>query len=222
MGLKRGDVRLKKSYSSREVAALTGLTARQLQGWDAGRLVQGSIAPVRTAAGGFTERRYSPIELFELLVLADLRRRGFSVHRLRQLVANLRARFGVRLFDAIEGGPLKLFTDGHDVYALTASGELHSLLQTPDQPLLMLRNEGPLRELGVRIRSRKRPAPQAGRRKSAPAPAAPPESPESALPADTAEPTAPAVDAGMPDGGGAGADSSSADQFGPTEPDETP
>ena len=29
-------MRLKRTYSSREVAALTGLTARQLQLWDAG------------------------------------------------------------------------------------------------------------------------------------------------------------------------------------------
>ena len=38
----------------------------------------------RPSAGGYTERRYTPIELFELLVLADLRRRGFTVHQLHQ------------------------------------------------------------------------------------------------------------------------------------------
>ena len=72
-------MKLKKTYSSREVAALTGLTARQLQLWDASGLVPPAIAPHRTAAGGYTERRYTPIDLFELLVLADLRRRGFSI-----------------------------------------------------------------------------------------------------------------------------------------------
>ena len=30
----------------------------------------------KTDAGGFTERRYTPIELLELMVLADLRRRA--------------------------------------------------------------------------------------------------------------------------------------------------
>ena len=70
-------MRLKKTYSSREVAALTGITARQLQLWDAGGLLTPTVRPHRTAAGGFTERRYTPIELFELIVLADLRRRGF-------------------------------------------------------------------------------------------------------------------------------------------------
>jgi len=149
-------MRLKKNYSSREVAVLTGLTARQLQWWDEQRLVQSSIAPRRTAAGGFTERRYSPVDLFELLVLADLRRRGFSVGKIRLLLEALRKRFGVRLFDAIEGGPLKLFTDGRDIYARTGSGELYSLLKTPDQPLLTIGQEGELKELGARLRSRRR------------------------------------------------------------------
>ena len=52
-------MRLKKYYSSREVASLTGLTARQLQWWDARRLFLPAIAPQRTEAGGFTERRYT-------------------------------------------------------------------------------------------------------------------------------------------------------------------
>ena len=58
---------------------MTGLTARQLQLWDAGGLLSPAIPSHRTAAGGYTERRYTPIELFELLVLADLRQRGFSI-----------------------------------------------------------------------------------------------------------------------------------------------
>ena len=65
----RREMRLKKTYSSREVAALTGLTARQLQIWDAGGLLSPAIPSHRTNAGGYTERRYTPIELFELLVL---------------------------------------------------------------------------------------------------------------------------------------------------------
>src|SRR2546422_604773 len=92
-------MRLKKTYSSREVAALTGLTARQLQLWDAGGLLTPTIPSHKTAAGGYTERRYTPIELFELLALADLRRRGFSVHQLHQILRILREQFGQRLFD---------------------------------------------------------------------------------------------------------------------------
>ncbi len=59
-------MRLKKHYTSREVAGLTGLTARQLQWWDARRLFMPAIAPHRTEAGGYTERRYTPLDVLEL------------------------------------------------------------------------------------------------------------------------------------------------------------
>ena len=148
---------LKQNYSSREVAVMTGLSARQLQWWDARKLVKPSVAPHRTEAGGYTERRYSPVDLFELAVLADLRRSGFSVARMRLLVETLRKRFGVRLFDAIGGGgALTLLTDGRDVYARTQTGQFFNLLRSPGQPLLVVGNEASLSELKLRIRSRKR------------------------------------------------------------------
>ncbi len=175
-------MRLKKSYSSREVAVLTGLTARQLQWWDSRGLVQSAIASHRTDAGGFTERRYSPIELYELTVLADLRRRGFSVQSLREMLDMLRSRFGARLFDVIEGGPLTLLTDDDDVFVRTASGDLHSLVKSPGQRLLGVGQEGRLRPLSARMRSRRRPAkraapeaPSAGRAVGRPADAEPDE-----------------------------------------------
>src|SRR5581483_12512729 len=111
-GSPRFRMKLKRTYSSREVAALTGLTARQLQVWDAGGLLSPAIPPHRTAAGGYTERRYTPIELFELLVLADLRRRGFPVAALHAIVRALKEQFGVRLFEATGGGGgVQLLTD---------------------------------------------------------------------------------------------------------------
>lgn len=150
-------MKLKKQYSSREVAALTGLTARQLQWWDSRRLFAAAVPPHRTAAGGFTERRYSPVDLLELLVLADLRRRGVSVHKIRMLLEALRTRFGVRLFEATsDGGPVKLLTDGRDIYARTESGEFFNLLRNPSQPLLVIGEEGKLKELSSRVRGRRK------------------------------------------------------------------
>jgi DNA-binding transcriptional MerR regulator len=148
---------LKRNYSSREVAAITGLTARQLQWWDARKLLKPSVAPHRTEAGGFTERRYSPIDLFELSVLADLRRGGFSVNKLRVLLDTLRKRFGVRLFDAIGGGgAITLLTDGIEIYARTESGQFFNLLREPAQPLLEVGNQDTLKELKLRMRSKTR------------------------------------------------------------------
>src|ERR1700731_5144727 len=152
-------MRLKATYSSREVAALTGLTARQLQLWDAGGLLSPAIASHKTAAGGYTERRYTPIELFELLVLADLRRRGFSVRQLHSIIDCLKERFGTRLFDATGGGgPVQLLTDGREIYARTARGEFYNLLKEPAQPLLVIGDEGLLKELGGKVRRKRKGA----------------------------------------------------------------
>jgi DNA-binding transcriptional MerR regulator len=160
-------MRLKKTYSSREVAAMTGLTARQLQLWSASGLLSPAIPSHRTAAGGYTERRYTPIELFELLVLGDLRERGFSVPQLHTIVRTLKNQFGVRLFDATGGGgAVQLLTDGRELYARTSHGEFFNLLKTPTQPLLVVGDEGLLRELSGRIRPRKKRRPTGSGRSS--------------------------------------------------------
>jgi len=146
-------MKLKPTYSSREVAALTGLTARQLQVWDAGGLVSPAIPSHRTDAGGYTERRYTPIDLFELLVLADLRRRGFSVHQLHRILRTLKDQFATRLFDATGGGGgVQLLTDGREIYARTPAGEFFNLLRMPRQPLLVVGDERQLRVLSGKLR----------------------------------------------------------------------
>ena len=150
-------MRLKKTYSSREVAALTGLTARQLQLWDAGGLLSPAIPSHRTEAGGYTERRYTPIDLFELLVLAELRGRGFSVHQLHAVVRTLKTQFGTRLFDATGGGgAIRLLTGGQEIYARTAAGDVFNLLKAPAQALLVIGDEGLLKELAGKVKRKKK------------------------------------------------------------------
>ena len=150
-------MRLKKTYGSREVAALTGLTARQLQLWDKGGLLSPTVPSHKTDAGGYTERRYTPIELFELLVLADLRRRGFTIQQLHQILRVLQEQFDERLFDATGGGgSVQLLTDGKEIYARTASGAFFNLLRTPMQPLLVIGNEGSLKELSGKLKTKRK------------------------------------------------------------------
>ena len=149
-------VKLKQSYSAREVTSLTGLSARQLQWWDARRLLSATVASRRTEAGGFTERRYSPVDLYELLALADLRRRGFSVQKIRTLLSVLRLNFGVRLYEALgERGDVTLLTDGHEIYARTASGEFYNLLREPGQPLLVVGKQAELKGLRTRVQRKR-------------------------------------------------------------------
>ncbi|HYE88245.1 MAG TPA: MerR family transcriptional regulator [Vicinamibacterales bacterium] len=161
-------MKLKKLYSSREVAQLTGLTARQLQWWAKRNLFPPAIESQKTEAGGFTERRYTPIELLELMVLADLRRKGFTVARIRKLLEVLRTRFNTRLYEAIEGGgPVTLYIDpvagagsarakargdGGNIYARTEAGEMFSILDNAAQPMMMMGEDIKLRQLIARER----------------------------------------------------------------------
>jgi DNA-binding transcriptional MerR regulator len=151
-------MRLKTSYSAREVAALTGLTARQLQGWDAGRIFPSSIAPRRTTIGGFTERRYTPVDLLELLALAELRRRGFTPAVLKQMMDALAEYFRRRLSETLDdAGELRLLTDGRGLFLRTRHGHIFDLLADPTQPLVT--GDGlPLKPVVGRARSRRRKA----------------------------------------------------------------
>ena len=134
---------------------LTGLTARQLQWWDARRVFKSAVASHKTEAGGFTERRYTPLDVLELQVLADLRRRGFSIPRLRRLLSTLRDVFGVRLYEAIgDDGPMTLFIGGDQLYARTQDGRLYNLDQ-PTQALLMVGEEVSMRPLAARERKKR-------------------------------------------------------------------
>lgn len=130
-------MKLKTSYSAREVAAMTGLTARQLQGWDTTRVFLPAIAPRRTHAGGYTERRYTPVDLLELLALAELRRRGFAPAQLRQMMDTLRDCFRRRLSETLDdAGDMRLLTDGRGVFLRTRHGHIFDLLVDPTQPLI--------------------------------------------------------------------------------------
>jgi hypothetical protein len=99
------------------------------------------------------------------MVLADLRRRRFSMNSIRRLLTALRAQFKVRLYEAIEGGgPVTLFIEGKQIYARTESGDIYNLLQNPRQPLLMVGEEVRLKQLvareGARSSRRARSSPK--------------------------------------------------------------
>jgi DNA-binding transcriptional MerR regulator len=154
-------LRLKTSYTSREVAALSGLTARQLQGWDAGRIFRPAISPRRTSSGGFTERRYTPVDVLELLALAELRRRGFPPAALKRLMDTLRDCFRRRLSETLDdAGEMRLLTDGRGLFLRTRQGHIFDLLADPTQPLVT--GDG-LRLQPVIVRAKRRKATRSSR-----------------------------------------------------------
>jgi hypothetical protein len=96
-----------------------------------------AISPRRTHAGGFTERRYTPVDLLELLALAELRRRGFTPAELRQMMDTLRDCFRRRLSETLDdAGDMRLLTDGRGLFLRTRQGHIFDLLVDPSQPLI--------------------------------------------------------------------------------------
>ncbi len=122
---------MKESFTSSQVSERTGLTPRQLQWWDE----QGIVVPARQGH----RRLYSSKDLAELAILCDLRRRGFSLQRIRRMIALLRREFGHRLADLLSRGPgLHLLTDGETVFLRDSERGVIDLLRNTQHPLLAI------------------------------------------------------------------------------------
>ena len=106
--------------------------------------------------GGFTERRYSPVDVLELLALGDLRRQGFTPAVLKQMMDTLRDYFRRRLSEALdEAGEVRLLTDGRGLFLKTRQGHVFDLLADPTHPLVT--GDGlPLKPVTPRARARRK------------------------------------------------------------------
>src|SRR6185436_11585447 len=84
-----------------------------------------------------TERRYSPVDVLELVALAELRRRGFTPAVLKQMMDTLREYFRRRLSETLDdAGEVRLLTDGRGLFLRTRQGHIFDLLADPTQPLV--------------------------------------------------------------------------------------
>jgi len=79
---------MQQQFTSNEVMVLTGITARQLQWWDERALWS------RTSGH---RRIYTWDELVTVAVICQLRRRGFSLQRMRRVIRFLQQEFGASL-----------------------------------------------------------------------------------------------------------------------------
>src|ERR1700693_2909744 len=96
-------------FTSREVVALTGISLRQLQWWDERRIV----VPARQGH----RRLYSTEDLAEVAVICELRRRGFSLQRVRKVMRFLQREFSKRLAETVTGSSdYLLLTHGRAPY----------------------------------------------------------------------------------------------------------
>src|SRR5277367_3603724 len=79
-------------YTSSEVSRISGVSLRQLQWWDERNVVSPRQQGHR--------RVYLPQEVVEVSVIAALRRKGFSLQKIRRVLRFLQKEMGKRLADA--------------------------------------------------------------------------------------------------------------------------
>lgn len=116
-------------FTSREVIALTGITARQLQWWDE----RGVVKPEREGH----HRRYSTNQLSEIAVICQLRRKGFSLQGVRKVVRFLEREFSKGLSEVVDrNSEIHLLTDGKRLYLETSAQQIVDILKNSDQPIL--------------------------------------------------------------------------------------
>lgn len=152
---------MQASFTSQDVVRLTGITARQLQWWDE----HGIVVPARKGH----RRVYSFEDLTEVAVICELRRKGFSLQRVRKVVRFLQKEFSKRLAETVSGtSDLHLLTDGRTLYLETSPQQIVDILKNSRQPMFALCLSDTVRQVKAVVSGRKRPgrcAPEKVRRK---------------------------------------------------------
>jgi DNA-binding transcriptional MerR regulator len=120
-----------KTYTSLEVATIAGVSLRQLQWWDERKVVSPRHEGHR--------RVYLPEEVVEITVIAELRRKGFSLQKIRRVLRFLHKEMGKRLTEVLAARTeLHLVTDGKSIYLEDQHSRIIDLLKNANQPMFLV------------------------------------------------------------------------------------
>lgn len=127
---------------------LTGITPRQLQWWDE----RGIVVPAREGH----RRLYSMEDLAEVAVICELRRKGFSLQRVRKVMRFLQREFSKRLAETVSGASeYHLLTDGKTLYLETSPRQIVDILKNARQPMFAICLSDTVRQVRAEIRAKK-------------------------------------------------------------------
>ena len=144
---------MQSEFTSSDVMALTAITARQLQWWDE----RGIVAPARKGHC----RIYNWDELVTVAVICQLRRRGFSLQRMRKVIKFLQQEFGTNLaatVGASSESEYHLLTDGTHLYLRTSARQVVDLLKNARQAMFDICLSDEVRRVRAEIQSRRKTA----------------------------------------------------------------
>ena len=120
-----------RTFTSTDVARIAAVSLRQLQWWDERKVV----SPRHEGH----KRIYLPEEVIEITVIAELRRKGFSLQKIRRVLRFLQREMGRRLGDVLSGeSGLHLLTDGKSIYLEDQQDRIIDLLKNARQPMFLV------------------------------------------------------------------------------------
>ncbi len=120
-----------RTYTSTDAAKIAQVSLRQLQWWDERKVV----SPRHEGH----KRIYSPEEVLEITLIAELRRKGFSLQKIRRVLRFLQREMGKRLGEVLSGeSQLHLLTDGKSIYLEDQQDRIIDLLKNARQPMFLV------------------------------------------------------------------------------------
>jgi DNA-binding transcriptional MerR regulator len=120
-----------QGFNSSEVARICGVSLRQLQWWDERKVV----SPRQDGH----KRVYLRQEVVEISVIAELRRKGFSLQKIRRVLRFLQKEIGKRLSEALDSSSdVHLLTDGKAIYLEDAPNRIIDLMKSARQPMFLV------------------------------------------------------------------------------------
>ena len=118
-----------EGYNSSDVARICGVSLRQLQWWDERNVV----SPRQDGH----KRIYSKEEVVEISVIAELRRKGFSLQKIRRVIRFVQKELGKRLVETVTAASeYHLLTDGWHIFLQDSARGVVDLLKNARQPML--------------------------------------------------------------------------------------
>ncbi len=139
-----------QQFTSTDVSRISGVSLRQLQWWDEKKVVSPRHEGHR--------RVYEPEEVIEITVIAELRRKGFSLQKIRRVLRFLQREMGKRLAELMSGtSDWHLVTDGKSIYLEDSHERIIDILKNAKQPMFLVCVTDQARRLTLSVKTPRKP-----------------------------------------------------------------